>query len=230
MSATQRRWTTALLLAIAAVAAIAFLPVAVPTADATISPAPASEDAGRAVGPLSGGRTATQEFPAGGTKIRSVALLLATYKRTNRGTAQITVQANTDGQWTNLATRAIDKENLRDNGFATITFSPPLAVVPGQPVRIILQSDGAAGAAIAWWSNTRWRPDGYVLTADGTGQDGTARFQVSYAPATGRLFRMLGPVWDRLTVFLDPFWRVVLALGFGFLIGGLVLAGRRIAG
>lgn len=233
MSATRLRRVAAALLMAVAFATIALLPVTVPTADDTNPPTPSpaadgAENPGRPVGPLYGGKTAEQQFPAGGTGIRSVAFAPGTYRRTNRGVARVTIQAMHDGKWQELATRAIDKQALKDNIFYSIAFSPPLAVAAGQPIRILLQSDGEMGDAIAWWSNTRWQPDGYLLSLDGMPQDGTALFRVSYAPATGRLFQLLGPIWERATVFLDPFWRIVLVVGLGLLAGGLVLIGLRL--
>lgn len=219
-------------LSIAPLLIVAFLPVTAQVADVTGPPAPpratgtTTDTASRPIGGISGGMTAIQQFPAAGTSIRSVALLLGTYRRTNHGTAQVSVQANSDGAWRTLATQPVDKEKLQDNAFATITFSPPLIVAKDQPVRIVLEADGGASDAIAWWTNTGWKPDGYLLLFNGQEQEGTARFQVTYPPASGRLFRMLGSVWGRMTVFLNPFWRFVLLLGLGLLAGGIALTAR----
>jgi hypothetical protein len=209
---------------------LAFLPVTVPTADVTGPPAPATDTTTDAtshlMGGISGGMMAIQQFPAASTDIQAVALLLGTYHRTNQGTARISMQANTNGAWQNLATQSVEKAKLQDNALYSFTFTPPLTVAKGQSVRIILESDGGANDAIGWWTNRGWKPDGYTLAFNGQEQEGTAAFQVTYAPATGRLFRMLGMVWNRMTVFLDPSWRFVLLIGLGLLGGGVILTGR----
>jgi hypothetical protein len=44
----------------------------------------------------------------------------------------------------------------------------------------------------------------------------------------GHLFQLLGPIWHRMTVFLNPIWQVILLLGFGSLLGSLILLGRHL--
>lgn len=233
MSGIGIRRAAGMLFAIAMLAVIALLPVVVPTVDTTDSPAPspttnAAENAARPTDGIFAGVTATQQFPAAGTSIHSIALLLATNQRVNHGTAHVTVQANTHDKWQNLAIETIEEETLQDNAFYTLSFSPPLRVMNGQPLRIVLQADGGAGDAIAWWTDTNWKPDGYMLTFNGTEQDGTARFMVSYSPESGHLFQLLVPIWHRMTVFLDPIWQIALLFGFGSLLGSLFLLGRHL--
>lgn len=231
MRSPRIRWVLIALAVVAILGVIALLPVTMPTADTTDIPAPPSaanggENVSDLVGPIDGGKVAIQTFPATGARIRSVALLIGTYQRTNHGTARVTVQASIAGEWRELAAQTIAKETLQDTMYYVISFSSPLRVSPGQPLRILLEADGGPGDAIAWRANTRWDPSGYMLTFDGKEQEGTARIRVSYAPASGHLFRMLGPVRERLTVFLNPFWQFVLILGFGLLIGSIVLLCR----
>ncbi|MGI8857783.1 MAG: hypothetical protein ACR2JW_18765 [Thermomicrobiales bacterium] len=218
---------------------VAFLPVTVPTADEsgvhlpgipTITPSTNSLGAAgtRPIGGLYGNIAAKQQFPAAGERIHSVALFLGTYRRTNRGDFQVAIQTNVAGEWKDLATRVVDKAGVTDNAYYTLTFSPPLLVAKGQPLQIVLTSADGAGDAITWWIDTSWQPQGYALAYKDTPQPGTALFLVSYAPDSGRLFQTLGPVWRRLTIFLDPLWQVVLILGFCVLAGSFVLLGRHL--
>ena len=202
----------------------ALLPVSIPVDDDIETPIPPAETA-RPVGPIFAGARADQELRATATRIRSVALFLATYQRANRGTARIDVQMNVDGQWRILATATVPKESLHDNAYYTASFSPPIPVEKGQRVRISLTADGGRNDAITWWTNTTWDPDGYSLTFNNQPQQGTARLRVSYAPASGYLPQMLPSLWARVTVLLDPLWRVVLILGLGALIGSFMALG-----
>lgn len=233
MSGIPIRRVAVLLFMIAMLVIVALLPVMVPTVDTTAPLAPtattnAADSAAHAVVGIFEHVIATQQFPAAGTSIHSIALLLATYQRTNHGTAHVTVQKNANGKWQDLATETIEKETLRDNAFYAVSFSPPLTVINGEPMRIVLQADGGPNDAIAWWTDTEWKPDGYMLLVNGKEQGGTARFMVSYNPKIGHFFQLLGPIWHRMTVFLNPIWQIVLVLGFGSLLGSLVLLGRHL--
>jgi hypothetical protein len=220
---------------------VALLPVTVPTADEsgvpppgppTTTPSTGTSTPGvattRPVGALYGTITAKQDFPAAGARIASVALFLGTYQRANQGDAQVVVQANVAGEWKDLATRTVAKTELANNAYDTLSFSPPLTVAKGQPLQLLLRSDGGSGDAITWLVDTNWQPQGYALYYDDAPQPGTARFLVSYAPDTGRLFQVLGPLWGRLTVFLDPLWQVVLIFGFCALAGGFIVLGQHL--
>ncbi len=205
-----------------------FLPVSTPVDDDVATPTPTAE-AARPAGPILAGTGEEQELPATGTRIRSVALFLATYGRANKGTARIEVRANVDGQWRLLATAIVPKDSLRDNAYYTASFSPPVRVERGQHVRISLAADGGPKDAIAWWTNTTWTPDGYSLAYNNQPQQGTARLRVSYAPKRGYLLQLLPSLWARVTVFLDPLGRVVLVIGLGALIGSFVALGSMLA-
>jgi len=203
---------------------VAFLPVSTPVDDDVQTPIPPAGTA-LPVGPIFAGMSADQELPATGTRIHSVALFLATYQRVNRGTAYVEVQVTVDGQWRRLARTKIPKESLHDNAYYTALFSPPVRVEKGEPIRISLIADGGPNDAITWWTNTTWKPDRYFLAYNNQPREGTARLRVSYAPVRGYFLQMLFPLWARLTVFLNPLWRVVLVIGFGALIGSFMAFG-----
>ncbi len=215
---------------VAILAFLALLPVTIPISDDTATPKPVpapgtKEDPARAVGMIQNGVEATQQFPANATHIQTISLQIGTYRRVNHGTAQIVVQSGANGQWQDVATETIAKERLIDNDFYTLSFSPPLTVEKGQLMRITLRSDGGPNDAITWWTNTNWKPEGFALTYGGRPQEGAANFTVSYALQSGRLFASIGPLWQRMTVFLSPLWQVVLLLGAGALVGSFVALG-----
>ncbi len=224
MNALRRVWGWPLACGLIGLLIAAFLPVSTPVDDAVDTPIPPAE-AARPVGPILAGVGADQELPATGTRIRSVALFLATYRRANQGTARVEVRANVDGQWRLLGTATTPKKDLDDNAYYTASFSPPVRVEKGQRVRISLVADGGSNDAIAWWTNTAWNPDGYSLSYNNQPQQGTARLRISYAPRSGYLLQLLPSLWARVTVFLDPFWRVVLIVSLGILVGSFVALG-----
>jgi hypothetical protein len=190
-----------------------------PVPDATLVPP-------RPIGGIFAGVTVAQEFPTTGTEINAVALVLATYQRANSGTIQVTMQTRMNDQWQTLGSRTVEKATLRDNVLNTVTFDPPLAVKRGQTIRIVLRADGDALNAISWWVAPSYQRPGFSLFLNDDPLPGTAQFQVSYARASGRLAEMIGPVWSRGTVFLDPFWRIVLAVGILLLLGSFLALGR----
>jgi hypothetical protein len=224
-----------LLIGLLILVAIGFLPVSLPAADDTNTEA-APQGSGtnttplRPIGEIDAGGTAAQEFPAAGTKISTATLLLTTYQRANSGAIQVMLQTQANGRWQTLGSQTMQKADLRDNALTTVTFDPPLRVQRGQIVRIVLQADGDARNAISWQINPSSQMPGFALFLNGDPQPGTAQFQISYAPASGRLGAMIGPVWARITVFLDPLWRVILAAGILVLLGGFFVLGRYLPG
>lgn len=180
----------------------------------------------RPIGGVFAGVTVAQEFPTTGTAIAAVSLVLATYQRANSGTMQVMMQARTGGQWQTLGSRTVEKTTLQDNVLNAVTFDPPLAVKRGQTIRIVLQADGDVRNAISWWLDPSYQRPGFALFLNGDPLPGTAQFEVSYARASGRLAGMIGPVWSRVTVFLDPFWRIVLVVGTLVLLGSFFALGR----
>ena len=120
----------------------------------------------------------------------------------------------------------MDKAAIKDNTYQTFDFSPAVIVRKGQTLRILVTADGDANNAVTWWVNGSVQPEGYSLVYNGMPQEGTARFIVLYATASGPLFTVIGPFWQRLTVFLDPLWQIVLVFGLCVLAGSLVLLGR----
>lgn len=241
MTLPRARGLIAIAVGVLAIVAIGLFPVTLPATDnirvpdGTMrrllgSPTPATNlDEPQPLGttsPLYAGVTVRQQFVATGREIRVIALLFGTYRRANRGTVEVTLDADAQGQWQPLATRAIEKETLQDNTFVTLTFSPPLVVAKGQTLQITVRSEGSPRDAVSLGKNAAYRPEGYLLTVNDQREDGTLRFQVGYAPRSGRLFRMIGPLWERFTVFLTPLWRIVLLLGFGVLLASFLAIAR----
>ncbi|MDQ2785614.1 MAG: hypothetical protein M3Y58_11510 [Chloroflexota bacterium] len=218
-------------------AIVAFFPVRVPTTDesgvplptvATVAPTvtAANTPVIHPIGRLYNGITAQQRFPANGAQVRSIALFLGTYLRENHGSLTMTVQADAAGTWQDLATRTVDEAAIKDDAYQTFDFSPAVTVRKGQTLQILVTANGDANNAVTWWVNGSLQPEGYMLFYNGAPQEGTARFIVSYTAASGHLFAVIGPLWQRLTVFLDPLWQVVFVFGLCVLVGGLVLLGR----
>jgi hypothetical protein len=189
---------------------LGLIPVSIPTVDDLRVPTGTSA---RPLAPILQGVSVVQQFPAGGDAISAISLQLATYQRVNHGTANLVVRAYTNGQWTNIATQAVNEEQLQDNVSHVFTFSPPLAVKRAQPLSITLTADGDASQAITWWTNPNWQAPGFQLLVDGVPQTGTGHFTVAYTYASGPLGRMLPLVWQRVTIFLDPIWQAVLLFG-----------------
>ncbi len=233
----------ALVIGLLAMLVVGLLPVTLPATDNIEVPGPTTtllpgapppnanldEPQFGMVGPLYAGLIVRQQFAVTAEKIDAIALLFTTNHGTNRNTVQVGVDANVSGQWQSLATRVIEKQSLQDNAYSTLTFSPPLVAAKGQTLRITVRSEGSPLDEIALAKNAGYRPPGYLLTINNQRDDGTLRFRVGYTPRTGRLFAMIEPLWGRFTLFLTPFWRVVLALGFGVLIASFLVIPRVMA-
>ncbi len=207
-----------------ALALLAVLPVALP---------PGSDgalDTGdhQPVGGIAEGSTATQQFPAHGTAIHTVTVYLATFGRTNRGILHLSVFAETPtkGEWQRLATRDLDEATLIDNGYTTLTFSPPLPVAQGKGVRLVMEATGPPADAVTWWTNPQWQQPGYELTYNMNPMAGSAVFQVHYARTTHPLIGALGAVWARVTTFLTAPWQGLLLLALIGMAGGGALIFR----
>jgi hypothetical protein len=232
----SRRYVPLAVVALALLA-IGFLPISIPTEDDTsTSGAPngppdysapavsAGDTTTHAIGPIGSGTVVTQDFPAGGTSVASLSFFLGITQRIDQGTMTVTLQTQQNGQWAPIATQTIDEAHLKDKSFSTLSFAPPLAVARGQTIRIALAADPGADAAVTGYANLLWNTPDFPLFVNGDRQQGAAIIRVSYARATGRVFQMLGPLWDRATIFLDPLWRAILALGVVALGGGVAVA------
>lgn len=169
----------------------------------------------RPVGAIAQGVTVEQQFPAPREEIQAVSILLVTYQRANVGTLRLTLQAESGGQWRSLATQSVRKEALRDNAYHTFTFSPPVALRDARQLALTLQSDSTSDNAISWWANGTWRPPGFLLLVNGEPQPGAAVFKLTYKERSGRLWWMAPYLWQRVTIFLDPFWQGMLLFGLG---------------
>lgn len=214
---------------------IGLLPVSLPTEDdsdmqAILQGNGVNATPPRPVGEIFAGVTVVQEFPATGTKISEAALVLATYQRANSGAIKVMMQTQVNGQWQTLSSQTVEKTKLQDNMPHTVAFDPPLVVKRGQIMRIVLQADGNEQNAITWWINPSDQRPGFALFYNGDPLPGTAQFQISYARASGRLVEMIGPLWTRMTVFLDPLWRAILAVGILLLFGSFLVLGRYLPG
>ncbi len=218
-----RLWTSILAsLVLCALIWIALLPVTVPVAAGPESPLLGGNldhlkeriprSSAYRIDGIAGGARVTQEFPAVTGKIAALALLFSTYARTNQGTLQVALDANTNGTWNNLATRSIQKGILEDTQFYTIEFSPPLDVAVGQMLRISLQTEDDSTQAVSWWADPDWQPAGYALRINGTPLPGTGIFAITTYRRYDHLFLAIGPIWSRITIFLNASWRLVLAV------------------
>ncbi|MHB8647869.1 MAG: hypothetical protein ACYDAR_18970 [Thermomicrobiales bacterium] len=223
MSATHARRCLPLALLALIILAMALVPVSLPVND-TIIPEGGNM---RPVGEITAGVTVTEQFPAA-TNIASLSLLLSTYQRVNPGMLRITILAETGGEWQERAARDLDTMTLPATGYTTLLFSPPVAIRNGQHVRITLQSDNPPGQAVTWVRNPQGQRQDYLLTMNGQALPGNVIFQVSYRPDSGRLFRMIGAIWSRVTVFLNPLWQVVLIVGLVILAASVLALMRRL--
>jgi len=221
---TRRAIAIGVSVGLLALALLAVLPVAVP---------PGSDGAldttdRRPVGGIAAGSTATQEFPAHGTAIRTVTVYLATFGRMNRGILHLSVFTETNGGWQRLATRDLNEATLIDNGYTTLTFSPPLPVVRGRGVRLVMDATGPPADAVTWWINPRWQQPGYQLTYNMEAVTGSAVFQVHYARTTHPLIAVSGMAWGGVTTFLTAPWQGLLILALIGMAGGAALIFRPI--
>lgn len=164
------------------------------------------------VAPLYNNATVTQEFPASGKAIASLSLQLATYQRRNSGTLFLTVRAYRDAEWRIIGEQAVDKRELVDNLFHVFTFQPPLEAQGAEQISFTIQVDGDDKQAISWWINPDWQPTNYRLLVNGVPRGGTGNFIVAYEQRTGLLFQTLPEIWGRVSIFLDPVWRLVLLM------------------
>ncbi len=224
MSAAQIRRYIPLALLVPIIFAAGFLPVSLPTTEMAIPEGGTK----RPVGEISSGVIITEQFPAVARGITSASLLLATYQRANHGVLRITLLTNTDNQWQEQAIREVDTATLTDNAYYTVIFPSPVPTMKGQRVRITLQSDSRPGESVTWWRNPDEQRADTTLIVNGQTLPGSGIYRVSYAPESGRLFSMIGKVWRRSTVFLNPGWQAVLVLGLMILVASVGALTRRL--
>jgi hypothetical protein len=217
-----------LVVLVVALAIIGLLPITIPETDDTIVPgvapagiSPATSAASGTAAPAStagesiSGTIIQQQFPAEGANLDTIALLAA-----SQGMGTVTVQQAINGKWEDFVTQTIAPADWKEGQWYSLQFSPPLAVKRGQPLQIVLRASDGSDRGIAVGKNSAWQPDGYRLAVNAQPQTGTLRFTAHYAPRTGRLIGMLGALWGRVTVFLNPFWRIGLLIGAVLLIVG----------
>jgi hypothetical protein len=204
--------------------AAGFLPMTIPTADDITVP---DSKHHFPIIPLTRGQTVTQQFPANGGAITSVAILFGTYGRTNQGTLRFELRAQRDGAWVMLATETIAQASLHDNAYYRFDLSPSLTVSTGDLLQIAVRSDDAQTQAAAIFATADWQPpSGYLLAVSDAPQVGTAIFRVSYARRSGRVITLLGGIWQRATVMLTIRWQIVLALAFCGALAAILFFGR----
>jgi hypothetical protein len=213
----------AVLCGFAVLIVLCFMPVSIAQGD-DITPTRARQPAARIVQ----GTTVQQYFPASGTTITEIGLVLGTYERIDHGTFQVLVEAQRNGRWQTLATKTVAKETLGNAATVSyaLPFSPPLAVTMQEPLRITVQSpDEGQANAITWWMNDQETPrEGFSMLINNEPQQGQLSFSVAYPHASGRLIQKIGLAWERSTIFLSPGWRAILLFGLGVLCLGVVLA------
>jgi hypothetical protein len=177
-------------------------PVAIPR-DATMVP----------VGEIARGITVRQQLPPPGTAFSSISLLLGTYHRTPAGSLEIVVEiADRDGRWIPLNHTSVALAQILDTVPYTLTFSPPLPIPPTEHLAIALSSDAPPGEAITWWTAPTWTKAGYQLFVNEQKGTGNAIMTAKYVGVRGPLLKMIPAIWQRMTIFLDPLWQIVLLL------------------
>lgn len=209
------------LLALFAVGVL-LVPVSLPTGDDLDVP---DDFRHLPVGFLTRDVTVTQQFVAGGPRIRDVQVQVGTYMRANPGTLRVTLdEANAGGEWHTVGAAEMPTADLTDNGFATIPFPSPLTVTPGQPLRLTVRGDATeATQAVTWWVNPKYTPTAAALAVNGMPREGTARVVVRYLRTEGPLGTQLGAFLARATPLLNDFWRGVLLVALGVFAVGFVL-------
>ncbi len=191
-------------------------PVVIPQ-DATMVPS----------GEIARGITVRQELPAPGTALSSVSLLLGTEHRTSPGSLEIAVEiADRDGHWIPISRTSVALSQIPDTAPYTLTFSPPLSIPPTEHLAIALSSNAPPAGAAIWWTAPTWTKAGYQLFINDQLHTGNAIMTAGYANAQGPLLNLLPIIWQRITVFLDPLWQIMLllALTLGIGTGGILLA------
>jgi hypothetical protein len=202
---------------VAALIVLAFLPVSLPEGD-DLAVSRGKQPAGQ----ITNGTVISQEFVSTGTSVTSLGLLLGSDERAEAGAVRVTLEAQRDGQWQMLASETAQEGDQRGATFGTIAFSPPLAVTINQPLRITAQSSPADTRPVTWWVSTGFARDGFALSVNGSRRDDTLCFTIAYGRASGRLVQMLKPVWQRISIFLNPGWQVMLLFGFALIAAGLM--------
>ncbi len=201
------------------------IPVHIPLSEGFHTPATATVPST----PLIQGVEVIQQFPVTGAPITAIAIQLATYKRVNVGTVQLTVRVMRGGYWQVLAVRTIAKEQLKDNAFQSFEFSPALLTRPDEILAVVVAADQDNSQAISWWIDPTLSEASYQLLVNGMPQPGMAVFSIAYVQKSGPVITLLPDLWQRLTIFLDPLWQVLLLLGLALGIVPLVwLLGRMV--
>lgn len=174
-----------------------------------------SAEAVQPAGQIYEGVAIRQEFPAEGTRIRSVELHLATYARQNEGAIALQVERYEHGRWKQLTVQTMEKRLLVDNAWQIFAFDPPLKVHLGEQVALTLTADLDVANAITWWISPGVRTENHQLLVNGKPRDGHANFSVEYEPVSGKAgyTKMRPRLWRRLTVFLGALGKTMLVAG-----------------
>lgn len=174
-------------------------------------------------GEISREQIVRQQLPAPGSAISTISIYLATYQRTMQWPLVMHIEVgNADGTWLTFQSYTIDANDIVDNTYYTITFSPPLMVPRTQSLAIALSSNAPVGQAASWWTSPSWIKPGYQLTINGQPLPGNAVMALQYSREQGPLIALLPRIWRRATVFLAPLSQILLlvalALGGGALL------------
>ena len=196
------------------------IPVSVPTGDDFTIPATKQTPS---VQPVTPGTMITQQFPATGSLIQSIDLQFGARRMTNGSAVRVSLAAEQGGNWQLLNESRIPTQDIVDGRTTTLPFNPPVKVVPGQSLRLTVRPDTDAATAITWLTNSSYAAEHFALTVNDVPQTGTARFGVTYEPLHRRLFQLIGPVFNRVMVLLNSFWRTVFIIAGALFIATLLI-------
>ena len=200
------------------------IPVSVPLGDDFTIPATKQP---QSIQPFTPDTMVTQQFPATGSVIQSINLQFGARRVPNGGAVRVSLAAEQGGNWQLLNESRILTQDITDGRTTNLPFTPAVKVIPGQSLRLTVQPDADAATAITWLTNPNYAAEHFALTVNGVPQTGTARFGVTYEPLHGRLFQLIGPVFHRVTVLMNGFWRTVFITAGALFIATLLFVFRQ---
>ena len=112
--------------------------------DAPVTPA-------AALGEITAGTELRQPFTLDADRIDSLYLTAATYGRINDCTLTVTICRETGEV---LGSQAVSAAQLEDNASFAVVFSPSIPIRSGEPLRLIITSDGVPGNAVTLYRGT----------------------------------------------------------------------------
>jgi len=181
------------------------------------------------VGEITRGVTVRQQLPPPGTALSSVALFLDTYQHTSARVLEIAIEIrDRDGHWITISHTSVALSRITDKAYYTLSFSPPLRIPPTKNLAIALSSDAPPGEAVTWLTAPAWTNTEFQLSTNDRVQQGNAIMTAAYVGERGPLLKMLPAIWQRITVFLEPPWQLLLLLALIVALGaaGVVILRR----